>query len=369
MGDARHAWAAPGLTDDREKRFLTKLYDDSKRAPMRSLLCVKPGELSLVERPKPARREGEVLVRIRRAGVCGTDLHIFEGTHPYLNYPRVIGHELAGEVVETDSGSGLRTGQQVCIIPYLACGKCVACRKGKSNCCQKIAVLGVHTDGGMGDFVCVPEGNVMPADGISLDEAAMVEFLAIGAHAVRRAAPGPKDRILVVGAGPIGIGCMIFAKLTGGSVTALDMREDRLAFCRDKLGISQTIKVGPDAKAEMAALTDGEFFDCVIDATGNARAMMAGFEYVAHGGAYVFVSIVLDQISFSDPEFHKRETTLLGSRNATREDFETVFAALRAGHVPTAALISHRAPLADAPQRFPEWIRPETGVIKAILEI
>ncbi|MCA0422883.1 MAG: zinc-binding alcohol dehydrogenase family protein [Proteobacteria bacterium] len=337
---------------------------------MRSLLCVKPGELEIVERPRPASPgTGEVLVRIRRAGVCGTDLHIFEGTHPYLQYPRVIGHELAGEIAEVGPGTTLRPGQQVYVIPYLSCGSCVACRKGKTNCCQTIAVLGVHKDGGMADFVCLPESNVVAADGVTLDEAAMVEFLAIGAHAVRRAAPGPNDRVLVVGAGPIGIGCMIFAKLRGGSVTALDMRQDRLNFCRDRLGVDHAVKVGPDAKAELGALTGGDFYDVVIDATGNAKAMMAGFDYVAHGGAYVFVSIVLDTITFSDPEFHKRETTLLGSRNATREDFETVFAAMRAGKVPTDALVTHRAPLAEAPARFAEWLRPETGVIKAILEI
>jgi 2-desacetyl-2-hydroxyethyl bacteriochlorophyllide A dehydrogenase len=336
---------------------------------MRSLLCVKPGQLELVERPRPVPQAGEVLVRIRRAGVCGTDLHIFEGSHPYLQYPRVIGHELAGEVAETGAGVALKPGQQVYIIPYLACGACVACRKGKTNCCNKINVLGVHCDGGMADFVCLPERNVVAADGISLDEAAMVEFLAIGAHAVRRASPARTDRILVVGAGPIGIGCMNFARLTGAHVTALDMREDRLAFCREKLSIDSTIKVGPDAKAAMSAATNGDFYDVVIDATGNAKAMMAGFEYVAHGGAYVFVSIVLDQISFSDPEFHKRETTLLGSRNATPEDFVTVMEAMRAGHIPTGALVTHRARLDEAPTQFAEWIRPEAGVIKALLEI
>lgn len=336
---------------------------------MRALLCVKPGELQVVERTKPTPNAGEVLVRIRRAGVCGTDLHIFEGSHPYLQYPRVIGHELAGEVAAVGTGCTLKSGQQVYIIPYLSCGTCVACRKGKTNCCQKIAVLGVHTDGGMAEFVCVPEGNVVAADGITLDQAAMVEFLAIGAHAVRRANPSRTDRILVVGAGPIGIGCMIFAKLRGGSVTALDMREDRLAFCRDKLGVDHTIIVGPNARDEMAKLTDGEFYDIVIDATGNAKAMMAGFEYVAHGGNYVLVSIVLDTITFSDPEFHKRETTLLGSRNATREDFETVVSAIKAGGVPTEALVTHRAPLAQAPEQFPEWLKPSSGVIKAILEI
>ncbi len=323
----------------------------------------------MVERSRPTPGPGEALVRIRRAGVCGTDLHIYEGSHPFLEYPRVIGHELSGEVEETGPGCTIPVGQKVFVIPYLSCGVCVACRRGKTNCCQRIAVLGVHIDGGMADYVCVPEGNVAAADGVTLDQAAMVEFLAIGAHAVRRANPQKGDRILVVGAGPIGAGCMIFAKLRDGSVTALDVRQDRLDFCRDILKVDDTVVAGGGALEALSKLTGGDLFDVVIDATGQAGAMAAGFDYVAHGGTYVLVSVVRDTISFSDPKFHAREISLLGSRNATRQDFVEVFRAMRDGLVPTDALATHRASLEEFPARFPDWIRPETGVIKALIEI
>jgi len=336
---------------------------------MRTLVCDRPGKIAVSERPRPSPGAGEVVVRIRRAGVCGTDLHIFQGSHPFLEYPRVIGHELSGEVAETGPGCTIAVGQQVYVIPYLSCGSCVACRRGKTNCCQRIGVLGVHIDGGMGDYVCVPEANVAPADGITLDQAAMIEFLAIGAHAVRRASPRIKDRILVVGAGPIGIGCMLFAGLQGGSVTALDIRQDRLDFCRGRLGVDHAVSAGPNAGETLSALTSGDFFDIVVDATGNAKSMMAGLNYVAHGGTYVLVSVVRDTICFSDPEFHKRETSLLGSRNATPDDFAKVFDAMRAGLVPTEALVTHRVSLDEAPRSFPVWIKPETGVIKALIEI
>ena len=336
---------------------------------MRALLCGSPGELEIVERPKPAIKAGEARIRLRRAGVRGTDLHIFDGAQPYFEYPRVIGHELAGEIDDIGVGGAFEPGQPVAIIPYLSCGTCVACRRGKTNCCQSLAVLGVHTDGGMADYVCVPESNIVAADGVSLDQAAMVEFLAIGAHAVRRGAVKRGNRVLVVGAGPIGIACMIFAGLGGASVTALDTREDRLEFCAREIAVDHCVRVNADVKSELARLTNGEFFDCVFDATGNSKAMNAGFDYVAHGGAYVLVSIVRDTISFADPEFHKRETTLLSSRNATRQDFDDVFAALRAGLIPTGALNTHRASLDEAPGLFPVWIRPEAGVIKAIIEI
>jgi threonine dehydrogenase-like Zn-dependent dehydrogenase len=266
-------------------------------------------------------------------------------------------------------GASIRVGATVYVIPYLSCGTCVACRRGKTNCCQRIAVLGVHVDGGMADYICVPEGNLATAEGITLDQAAMVEFLAIGAHAARRAAPRTGDRVLVVGAGPIGLGCMIFSKLRGGNVTALDMRRNRLDFCRDALKIDHVVEAGAGAPETLARLTDGDMFDIVIDATGNAQAMQAGFAYVCHGGAYVLVSVVRDRISFDDPAFHARETTLLGSRNATKEDFAEVFAAMASGGIPTDKLATHRASLEAAPQGFPEWIKPETGVIKALIEI
>jgi 2-desacetyl-2-hydroxyethyl bacteriochlorophyllide A dehydrogenase len=336
---------------------------------LRALLCVEPGRLEVVERPKPAPGPGEALVRISRAGVCGTDLHIFEGSHPFLQYPRVIGHELSGIVEALGPGATMPVGSPVYVIPYLSCGQCVACLRGKTNCCQRIAVLGVHVDGGMADYICVPEDNLAPAEGVTLDQAAMVEFLAIGAHAARRAAPRPGDRVLVVGAGPIGLGCTIFAQLRGGSVTALDMRQDRLDFCRQALEVEHTILADLSAPQALADLTGGDMFDIVIDATGSAASMQAGFAYVGHGGSYVLVSVVRETIAFSDPVFHAREMTLLGSRNATRVDFVEVFQAVSSGRVPTGALVTHRAPLDAAPRRFPDWIRPETGVIKALIEI
>ena len=336
---------------------------------MRALLCAQPNELRLVERPKPAPDPGTAVVRIRRAGVCGTDLHIFEGTQPYFAYPRVIGHELAGIVEDVGEGSRWRPGHQVSVIPYLHCGHCVACRRGKTNCCQTLNVVGVHSDGGMADYLRVPDDHLIDAEGVSLDAAAMAEFLAIGAHAVRRGNVEAGPRALVVGAGPIGAAAALFAKARGAEVTMLDRREDRLTFGKAALGVDHALVAGPDAREALGELTSGDFFDVVFDATGSPAAMNAGFSYVAHGGAYVLISIVLGDISFADPEFHKRETTLLGSRNATRADFDDVFAALRAGKIPVEKLATHRAPLDEAPEAFPHWLSPSSGVVKALIEI
>lgn len=336
---------------------------------MKALRCDEPGRLSVIQRDVPRAGPGEVLVRIRRVGICGTDYHIFQGNQPYLEYPRVIGHELAGEIAEAPGGSTFKTGDIVCIEPYLSCGTCRACRQGKTNCCQRLQVLGVHRDGGACEYIAVPERNVVPATSLSLDEAAMVEFLAIGAHGVRRSGTGPGSRVAVVGAGPIGIAASIFAKARGAEISVLDMNARRLAFCHDEIGVDHVVEVSPDVDDRLKAITDGDFFDIVIDATGSPKAMMKGFSYVGHGGTYVLLSIVRADITFNDPEFHKRETSLLGSRNATREDFETVLDVMLGGGVPTAALASHRGGLDDAPGLIPKWSAPEAGVIKALVEI
>jgi 2-desacetyl-2-hydroxyethyl bacteriochlorophyllide A dehydrogenase len=278
-----------------------------------------------------------------------------------------MGHELSGIVEQAPAGSALSKGDVVYVMPYLSCGYCVACRQGRTNCCVNIQVLGVHRDGAFTEYLSVPQAFVHKADGVSLDQAAMVEFLAIGAHAVRRAQVRAGQRVLVVGAGPIGMAAMIFAKLRGATVTALDSRADRLAFATEQLGVDASVALGDTDEAQLAALTDNEFYDVVFDATGNPKAMERGLRFVAHAGTYVLISVVAANISFSDPEFHKRETTLLASRNATTEDFETVLDAMRAGKIP-AALNTHRMALADVPKHFKTLLDPAAGVVKAIVE-
>lgn len=335
---------------------------------MKVLVCDRPGQLSLQERPAPVRAADEVLLRVRRVGVCGTDLHIYAGRQPYLEYPRVMGHEFSAEVLEAPSGSDLARGDAVFVMPYLSCGECVACRQGRTNCCVRIQVLGVHIDGALAEQVAVPARFVHKAEGIGFDEAAMIEFLAIGAHAVHRARIEPGQRALVVGAGPIGMAAALFAGLDGAQVTVMDSREDRLAVCREHLGAA-TVTLGEGDLQALQQRTGGEMFDRVFDATGNPQAMERGFSLVAHAGTYVLVSIVASEIRFSDPEFHKRETTLLASRNATARDFERVLQDLRAGRVPVAALATHRLHIDRLPQDFAQLSDPGAGVIKALVEV
>jgi len=333
-----------------------------------TLVCSQPGRLHVAQLPAPIRAAGHALVRPRRVGICGTDYHIFEGKHPFLQYPRVMGHELAVEVVDVPEKSDFAVGEICVVNPYLSCGTCIACRAGKPNCCTKISVLGVHQDGGMAGLLSVPLRNLVHAPGLSVDACATVEFLSIGAHAVRRSGIGGGKRALVVGAGPIGLGVALFARLAGGNVSVLDMDPERLDVVPVLTGAS-ALRVTSTLQDAVAAATDGDGFDVVFDATGNARAMQAGFDFVAHGGTYVLVSVVKDPITFQDPDFHRKEMTLMGSRNATAEDFERVIAAIRGGDVPVSRLITHRTSLSGAVETIPVWAHEKTGLIKAVIEI
>ncbi|MBX9456981.1 MAG: zinc-binding alcohol dehydrogenase family protein [Rhizobium sp.] len=336
---------------------------------MRALICTEPGRLALIDRPAPgALKPGEVRLAVSHVGICGTDYHIFEGKHPFLQYPRVMGHEISARIAETAPGSALRIGDLVIVNPYLSCGRCIACRKGKPNCCMAIEVLGVHTDGAFCDEIVVPEGNVYPADGLTPEQAAAVEFLAIGAHAVRRA--GSADgRALVIGAGPIGLGTALFAALAGFDVTLSDVSTERLAVARERFGFDQSLPAGESTLPEAMTLTGNEGFDAVFDATGNSISMNAALPFVAHGGTLVFVSVVKDQIAFADPEFHKREMSIIGSRNALRQDFMHVAAAIASGAIDTNRLITHGTTLEGAIDDIPRWAHAKQGLIKATISV
>lgn len=335
---------------------------------MDALVCAKPGELRLMQRPRATRGAGEVLVRPLRIGICGTDYHIYEGNQPFLDYPRVMGHELAVEVVETPGGSSFAAGDICVVNPYLACGQCGACRKGKPNCCTKLAVLGVHRDGGMTSLLSLPPTNLIAAGGLGADECAMVEFLAIGAHAVRRGEVSSADRALVIGAGPIGLGVGLFASLSGAAVTMMDLDRSRLDKAAELFTTSGRILASGDIADPIGTSTGGEGFDVVFDATGSRQSIEGSFAFVANGGRYVLVSVVKGDITFTDADFHRKELTLLGSRNATAQDFERVMEAIKSGAAPASRWITHRTSLKGAVQDLPVWASKKSGLIKAVIE-
>ncbi|MBB4277109.1 zinc-binding alcohol dehydrogenase family protein [Rhizobium mongolense] len=337
---------------------------------MKAVLCQKPGVLEMIEQPTPGTpAPGWVRLAVSHVGICGTDYHIFEGKHPFLEYPRVMGHEISATVLEAGDGVTMTAGTPVIVNPYLSCGNCVACRQDKPNCCTSIKVLGVHTDGAFCEEITVPAGNLYAAKGLSQEAAATVEFLAIGAHAVRRSMAPAGSRSLVIGAGPIGLGAAIFSRIAGHDVTLVDTSTERLQMASERFGFVSGIVANDETAKAVREKTDGDGFDAVFDATGYGPSMEKAFSFVAHGGALVLVSVVKDDIRFSDPEFHKREMTVIGSRNATRADFEHVADSIAKGLVPVDKLITHRTTLADAPRDLPLWTHEKTGLIKAVIKV
>jgi 2-desacetyl-2-hydroxyethyl bacteriochlorophyllide A dehydrogenase len=337
---------------------------------MKAIVCTKPGQLDEIEIPEPEPIPGHSILKINRVNVCGTDLHAFEGTQPYFNYPRILGHEISGELVAIDNADGFSIGDQVTIIPYLNCGGCLACRSGKPNCCANIKVCGVHIDGAMSEYYAVPSYTLVHNQGIITASLAMVEPLAIGAHGIRRANVKAGDWVVVIGAGPIGLGTMEFAKIAGAQVIAVDINHQRLEFSRNHLGIQHTIDAShTDAFEQGRDITKGEMAAIVIDATGNQKAINAGLNYVGHGGTYVLIGLQKGDLIFSHPEFHKRETTLMSSRNATRTDFNQVINAIRQGQVDPNIYISKTVPFAAVTQEFGSWLHPSDNLVKVAINI
>ncbi|RYX83127.1 zinc-binding alcohol dehydrogenase family protein [bacterium] len=338
---------------------------------MKALVLEEPGRLRLSERPQaPSPQQGEALVRVHRVGVCGTDIHAYAGKQPFFEYPRLIGHELGVEVLEVGPDTqGIQMGDHCAVEPYLNCEKCIACRRGKGNCCAQMKVMGVHIDGGLREQFVLPARKLHVSPTLSFDQLALVETLAIGAHAVARAQVERDEWVVVIGAGPIGLGVMQFAKQAGAHVIALDVNAERLQFCREVWNIEHTIVVSDATLEELRALTDGDLPTVVFDATGHPASMKGAFEFVAPGGRLVFVGLFQGEVSFFDPDFHRKEMTLLATRNALPQDFKNILGWMENGEIDTSPWITHRAPLHEVPETFESWTNPRNGVLKAMIEL
>lgn len=319
--------------------------------PMQQWICHQPGTLSLQEAEMPQRTLGSSLLRVHNIGICGTDIHAFAGNQPFFSYPRILGHELAVEIVESDT---LKVGELATIIPYFNCTACGACLSGRSNCCEHIQVFGVHTDGGMREYIVVEDRYILLGKGLSADELALVEPLSIAAHGLRRADLKAGEKVLVMGAGPIGLFTILLANIQGALVEVAEPNKARLQFCIKNLDVSE---------ASSAA------YSTVIDATGNLLAIESGFAKMAHGGKYVLIGLQKQAISFSHPEFHKREATLMSSRNATLDDFEYVMDLFRSGKIQAEKFISHRFTKNQVPGIFTKINEPAEQVIKAMISL
>ncbi|HEV8132316.1 MAG TPA: zinc-binding alcohol dehydrogenase family protein [Acidobacteriota bacterium] len=337
---------------------------------MKAIILEKPGQFHWtdIERPPDPGLE-EALVRVHRVGVCGTDLHAFEGKQTFFEYPRILGHELCVEIVALgDAGANLRVGDQCAVEPYLNCARCIACRRGKPNCCVNLRVLGVHVDGGMREQMLVPIDKLHRSAKLSFNQLALVEPLSVAAHAVRRANVEAGEVVLIVGAGPIGLGVIEFARAAGARVIVLEISESRLRFCRQTMKIDCCLNAAGKPLAEIQTSLAGDLPTAVFDCTGSPPSMMAAFNFVAHGGRLIFVGHFPGDVTFHDPLFHGREMTLLGTRNATRNDFQQVIQQMEQGQIDIASWIADPVPHSAITEIFSSWLQPERELIKPLIE-
>jgi len=341
---------------------------------MKTIILETPGQFTLTNTPEPDRPSvGEALVRVHRVGICGTDYSGFLGKMPFYSYPRIPGHELGVEVLAVGSGvTNVKPGDRCAVEPYLNCGQCFACLRGASNCCESLKVLGVMMDGGMRERFIVPARKLHSSTKLSLEQLALVETLAIGCHAVNRANPNRGDYMLVVGAGPIGLSAIEFVKLSGARTIVLDLNEHRLDFCKRVMGVEHIVSSKGDG-TELEAIkeiTNGTLAPVVIDATGSNKSMSNALNYCSFTGRLVFVGITQQEVSFAHaPTMHRRELTLLGSRNALPPDFTRIIKLIEDGQIDTRPWITHVAGFEEMIDEFPRWLKPETGVIKAVVRV
>lgn len=336
---------------------------------MKYLVCEKPYKLLTCNKPIPEPAAGESLLKIQLAGVCGTDIHAYEGTQPFFDYPRILGHELCAEYL-SGSKQGVVAGDRVTIIPYFHCGQCIACKQGRTNCCVNIKVFGVHIDGGFSEYIIVKDEYIVAGKELSLEELVVVEPLAIAAHAIGRAQVSDQDTVLIMGVGPIGAGLIHFAKVAGAQkIIVMDTNKNRLQYAKDILQVDDTINpTEEDVMVSLNTMTNGDMPTVVLDATGNHKVLEGAFSYMAHGGRYVLVGIQKSHLSFSHPEFHKREATLMSSRNATLKDFNFVIDCLQKGKINLQKYITHYLPFSTIESDFESLRNANTDVLKAVID-
>ena len=340
---------------------------------MNAIQLVEPKRFEQISLGEPdAPGPGEALVRTHRMGICGTDVSGYLGKMPFFRYPRIPGHELGVEVLAIGDGvSNVKAGDRCSVEPYMNCGECYPCRRGCGNCCENLNVIGVMVDGGLRERFIIRADKLHASARLSFEQLALVETLGIGCHATDRGAPREGEHVLIIGAGPIGLATLEFTRLTGATITVMDMVPSRLEFCRETYGVPHTVVFHGDGSEDeqIREITGGDRYALVTDATGNHRSMSDALKYVAHTGTLVYVGITTDEVSFPHPQLHKPEMTIKGSRNAHPDDFRRIIRLIEEGTIDTDPWITHRTRFEDMIGNFESYTRPETGVIKAIVEL
>lgn len=288
---------------------------------MRAVQVTAPGQITIAEVDMPVPARGEALLKVRYAGICGSDLQTFTGNQPFASYPRVPGHEFSAEVVEINGEAPqLAVGMLVTGNPYFNCGTCYSCRRGLVNCCESNETMGVHRDGAFQEYITMPIGRIYPGRDLDAQQLAMIEPFSIGFHAANRARITPQDKVLVLGAGAIGIFAMLSARVKGAKVWIADLLDSRLEVARS-LGAESTINLGEVTDVDQIAreLTDGNGFDVVMEATGAPASFLNGIAAAAFGGRLVLIGNGKREVSFNQSAIIRKELDVVGSRNSLND--------------------------------------------------
>ena len=339
---------------------------------MRALQIEREGRTRLVTIEPPEPAPDEVLLRVRTVGFCGSDLNTYRGLNPLVSYPRIPGHELAGTIERVGDAvphDRFQSGTQVTVVPYTACGRCTACRRGRPNACRDNQTLGVQREGALTEWIAVPWQKVLDADGLSSRELALVEPLAVGFHAADRGGVAENDVVVVLGCGAVGLGAIAGAARRGARVVAVDVDASKLAIAR-KAGASETIDSTTVALHErLQSLTNGDGADVVIEAVGLPETFVAAVHEAAFAARVVFIGYAKAPVTFDTSQFVKKELDILGSRNATAADFAAVIAMLRDGAFPVADAVTRVVGLDDAGAALHDWSRDPASITRIHVDL
>ena len=340
---------------------------------MKAIELKAPREFQHIDAPQPdPPASGQVLVRSHVMGICGTDVSCYLGKFPFFDYPRIPGHELGVEVIGVGASvENVAVGDRCSVEPYINCGTCYACRRGASNCCANLKVVGVMMNGGLCDQFLIQADKLHPSSKLNFQQLSLVETLAIGYHATQRGDPQKGDHVLIIGAGPIGLATLEFTRLTGAEVTVMDLAESRLQFCIENYGVKNTVQLTDHESCldQLRQITGGDLFQVVTDATGNDKSMSSALEFVAPTGTLVYVGITTSELQFSHPVMHRPEMTIKASRNALPNDFAEIIRLIEDGKVNTDPWVTHQTTFDTVIKDFPQIIAPDSGVIKAVIQI
>jgi 2-desacetyl-2-hydroxyethyl bacteriochlorophyllide A dehydrogenase len=331
---------------------------------MRTVILEQPGQFTVTDTAPPPAAPGpdEVLARVLTVGICGSDLHAFEGTQPFFTYPRILGHELAVEVLESGSAvADFKPGDRCAVNPYITCGECAACTRGRTNCCAKMRVFGVHSDGGMRDRILLPAKQLYKCAKLAPAQIPLVETLGVGIHAVGRAKAQPGDRAIVVGAGPIGLSVIEFLRLAGCDIGIVEKMPERLEFASRHHALERSYPSHAEARQEEPSML-------VFDCTGDKGSMESSIDLLQQGGTLVFVGLINGHISLFNPDLHRREATILSSRNSTAAEHHRVLDLMESGGIDVSAWPTECARPEVLGTRFPLWLHREAGVVKSVID-